>query len=1434
MLQTSYSQSSENSITPSPNRHERAKALLDEDRQKSELYYQYDNNSSHQQQQIVKQNKNNTSSLNYLLEDVNNRISDLIEDCSEKNVYSNIQLVIFQVVSAIRSVLLVANTVEKTSPLLKTFPALARQRRGVLEALSKLVLKGKELDALSYDMTNGTTREKVQHDIPTLANQLIAEIGLFENLLRSVFESSQFYLMNNNNNNGNEDDEEDDDDSSTNSSGNSISSDDNEVDDHNNSEPIHHNSNNSASIDNHPSSNLLIQKLNDYNNTSNTLCSFDSISSLRQQLVGNNISSEYLIANAVADTQQIMKTILDHQLTIEKLIGALIIAVEHFLGSKQRATEMLVMTRKAVEAVRTFLTVVEHVCSNVGDIDYRHFSMIPKDRHVIELVLAKEAVYTSITNLVTAVRTLTGPKDEESNTEDELYHLKISCDVVLTTSSKCVSCVRACLCEDHDNNNNNNNNSNHYNNNNNDNSSVDISKSMDDSDLMEMRHQLEDSVDSRRNQTLSILGRKATSLNVLQRKYEYEFSDDGEEGDDEDDQPLATNSDINHEIENYYSTSSSKIDKPLPSVSSDNHNHNHDYNNNNNKNEMNHDHLTSDNIYNPSFEEDVDSLEIKRQPITSSSEPSSSSTAATDVLEGYTRHCTKSTPSMLSDSSQSQFSYSTRSTRSFHNKISKSDTTSSSLRRSHATMRSSIMTTSSSGGMASRPFSDQCSVDTFNMTPLTTPEAMSPVNEYEDDIPIGQQPSPIKIEPVPKLTRQRSSSINALARQSIINHSTNVAASTNSSSSSSSSSQPLPPPPPPPPSSSLMASQRLPLPPIPSSPMDPPPDLQLISSKSTPTNDQPTTNKTRRPRGMSVNALRLSIKQRYDDHRNSNASLPKENNEVIKSINRTSSLTSIASSANNSYSDSKYNLEPWFLKQRVFSEDEIIYNADGQITGATIEALIENFTLHKKAPDHVFTRAFLSNFRLFTTPSAFVNLLIQRFHLAPPSEPELCSEDLELWKTNVLALVRLRVFNLIKIWLEKYFHPGQDDVESQLLAFATEDVQQHTPEVAPRLIKLIQQTFDNSGSNGRTTLSKNSATSHLSGLYGTSNNSSLSLNEMQQQPTRPPLYSKNSSSHLSISSGSTLIPDFSIFSSDNNSFSSSSTLTDQYNYPPINLTRSLRNTLRKSLQNNSVHTVHINDFDCMELARQFTLMESALFCQIKPYEMVGQEFKKKVGQSAAVHVKAMIQKSTQITSWITNSILRENEPKRRSQMIKFWIKVADCCLQLNNYNTLMAIRSALDSTSIRRLKKTWDYLSSKYKTMLEPIYSSTDSSRNFAEYRTRLKSSVAPCLPFLGVYLTDMTFIDDGNNDFRYTPSKKPLINFDKYIKTTKILNAIHEFQIPYKFLEVEEIQRYLTICLETVGKDEQAFYNRSLKLEPREEDSSSNNDHRHTFSHFT
>lgn len=125
-------------------------------------------------------------------------------------------------------------------------------------------------------------------------------------------------------------------------------------------------------------------------------------------------------------------------------------------------------------------------------------------------------------------------------------------------------------------------------------------------------------------------------------------------------------------------------------------------------------------------------------------------------------------------------------------------------------------------------------------------------------------------------------------------------------------------------------------------------------------------------------------------------------------------------------------------------------------------------------------------------------------------------------------------------------------------------------------------------------------------------------------------------------------------------------------YPQPILGKSLRNTLKKSI---SQH-IHVNDIDPVELARQLTLMENTLFCQIRANELIGQEFKKKLGTSLAIHVKAMIQKSTQITSWVSDTILNEVDVKKRAHVLKYWIKVGDvstyneCVFFLGNLHTI--------------------------------------------------------------------------------------------------------------------------------------------------------------------
>lgn len=105
----------------------------------------------------------------------------------------------------------------------------------------------------------------------------------------------------------------------------------------------------------------------------------------------------------------------------------------------------------------------------------------------------------------------------------------------------------------------------------------------------------------------------------------------------------------------------------------------------------------------------------------------------------------------------------------------------------------------------------------------------------------------------------------------------------------------------------------------------------------------------------------------------------------------------------------------------------------------------------------IFTRAFFYNFRLFTNPSEFVRLLISRFSLAPPKD--ILEDQFILWTNRVLIPVRLRVYNVIKTWLEIYFSFEQDSiVEKTLMSFAANEMSKAMPGPAKRMVELIKRT----------------------------------------------------------------------------------------------------------------------------------------------------------------------------------------------------------------------------------------------------------------------------------------------------------------------------------------------------------------------------------------
>ncbi|KAH9451121.1 hypothetical protein MJO28_009414 [Puccinia striiformis f. sp. tritici] len=166
-----------------------------------------------------------------------------------------------------------------------------------------------------------------------------------------------------------------------------------------------------------------------------------------------------------------------------------------------------------------------------------------------------------------------------------------------------------------------------------------------------------------------------------------------------------------------------------------------------------------------------------------------------------------------------------------------------------------------------------------------------------------------------------------------------------------------------------------------------------------------------------------------------------------------------------------------------------------------------------------------------------------------------------------------------------------------------------------------------------------------------------------------------------------------------------------------------------------------------------------------------------------------------MTSWFTETLLNEDDLRKRTRILEFLIKLGAKLLEMQNYNALILGMITPNSFTIVRLKRTWEGVGDKAQALFKNMNKAVSHQRNCAEYRATLCYAHTPsCIAFLGAYLTNKTFCHEGNPTHCASPELPgvQIIDFDKYQKMTKIMDEIKRFQVKFNFLEVSSITAYI------------------------------------------
>ncbi|KAL5484503.1 hypothetical protein EMCRGX_G021016 [Ephydatia muelleri] len=150
-----------------------------------------------------------------------------------------------------------------------------------------------------------------------------------------------------------------------------------------------------------------------------------------------------------------------------------------------------------------------------------------------------------------------------------------------------------------------------------------------------------------------------------------------------------------------------------------------------------------------------------------------------------------------------------------------------------------------------------------------------------------------------------------------------------------------------------------------------------------------------------------------------------------------------------------------------------------------------------------------------------------------------------------------------------------------------------------------------------------------------------------------------------------------------------------------------------------------------DIAAQLTLIDLELFRAIGLEEFTDGKWTKKDKCRLAPNIVAFTTRFNHTSFWVVKVILTEKVVKIRAEILTQFIRVAKKLLELNNIHSLKAVVAGLQSAAVYRLSQTWKLVPKKEKAAFDK-----------KQLREHMNAAKLPCIPFLGMYLTDLVYLD--------------------------------------------------------------------------------------------
>jgi hypothetical protein len=429
------------------------------------------------------------------------------------------------------------------------------------------------------------------------------------------------------------------------------------------------------------------------------------------------------------------------------------------------------------------------------------------------------------------------------------------------------------------------------------------------------------------------------------------------------------------------------------------------------------------------------------------------------------------------------------------------------------------------------------------------------------------------------------------------------------------------------------------------------------------------------------------------------------------------------------------------------------------LRSATVDELIELMTSDLCEYHVQLQKVFLMTYRYFVSFQLLLQKLVMRYCIAPAAplafevDEAPDGEELQSWATAQLS-TRHRVLGMLHMWINEYYNVDFVDSRNRamLLAFLSNTV--------------VHTGFESKGRELMELIS--------------SKQQELMLATPPPPPPPPQVGGTSTSTGDSCSlsppttatATATTPPTLVLSSPPSSPPMAEQVLSSTINSPPaIHRMLSASSIAAASSNVGAVCDISVLSMTPGDFAKCLTYTEFKMSQSLRWNEFVELRWSKANKDLLAPHITQNTQHFNRIGLWVIHSIVSEADLTVRAMILRRFIIVALHLYKLNNFQGVMEILAGLQATPVSRLRRTWQTVGWDMFVLKQTLHLLFHS--NYIFLRREIAHVGLPCIPYLGMYLKDLTFTEDGNPNM----VDEGQVNFWKFQRIYTTITEILQFQ---------------------------------------------------------